>query len=322
MPKDNLEEYVKMQYRKLGKSDLKVSEIAFGCWAIGGWMWGPADDNESIQAIQRALELGINFFDTADIYGHGHSEEILASALENRRREVIIATKVGVRYENKKFRIDLSPEYIKQALDASLKRLRTDYIDLYQVHWPDLNTPLEVTFEALNECVKQGKIRYIGVSNFNSEQLIESLKYSKIISHQPPLNLFKRDYEISVIPYCFKENIGVIPYSPMAKGLLTGKYQSDAVLEDMARAGDPLFKGRAFKRNLAIIEALKRFAEKSNKNVAQLAIAWVLSHPAVTAVLCGARCSTQIETSVGAVGWRFSQKELSKIETILATTTA
>lgn len=309
-----------MLYRKLGTSKLEVSEIGFGCWAIGGWMWGTADDKESTKAIQAALDLGINFFDTADIYGHGHSEKILADALGKKRKEVVIATKGGAYFENKKICVNLSAEYIKKAVDSSLKHLRTDYIDIYQPHWPDTNTPLEETFRALNECVAQGKIRYIGVSNFNLNQLSESMKYSKIISHQPPLNFLKRDYEVAVIPYCYKENIGVVTCSPLAKGLLTGKYNPDASLSDMTRSSDPLFRGDTFKRSLAIVERLKKMAAESHKTVAQLAIAWVLSHPAISSAICGARNHHQVKENVGAVGWQLSQKQLSKIEIILATT--
>ena len=308
-----------MQYRKLGKSELEISQIAFGCRAIGGWIYGNADDKDSIYGIQGALDAGINFFDTADIYGQGHSETILARALGKKRKGVIISTKGGVRFENKKFNTDLSSEYIKKAIDASLKRLRTDYIDLYQPQWSDPKTPLEETFKALNECVKKGKIRYIGISNFDSNQILDSIKLSKIVAHQTPLNLFKRESEVVVIPQLFKHNISVLAYAPLAKGLLTGKYTLNSELFDMDRSSDPLFRGETFKRNIRIVKRLKKFAAERHRSITELAIAWVLAHPGVTSALCGARCHSQITESARAVDWQLQQSELSEIDTIIAT---
>jgi len=312
-----------MEYRQLGSSDLKVSVVSFGCWAMGKQGWGDVQDEETIAAVHRALDLGINLFDTADIYGFGHSEEVLARALEGHRKEVIVATKVGNRWDEATGKTwpDLSRSYITKAVENSLRRLRTDVIDLYQVHLPDPKTPAEETMGTLLDLQRAGKIRWIGVSNFSPEQIREFLRYGPVVSLQPPLSLFVRHAEVQLLPLCQEQNIGVITYSPLAMGLLTGKYDGPIEFpEGDFRRGNSLFQGRTFERNIAVVKRLKAFAERHGRTVTQLAVAWVLAHPAVTSAICGAKRPPQIEESAAAWDWKLSYQQLKEIDRILVET--
>ncbi|MFQ5640254.1 MAG: aldo/keto reductase [bacterium] len=310
-----------MEYRTLGSTGLEVSAIGLGTWVMGGRWWGKANDDDSLATIRKALDLGINFFDTADVYGLGISEEILAKGLQNKRKDVFIATKVGLRWNNKgKITNDLSRAYILKAVDASLQRLQTDYIDLYQAHWPDPATPVTETVSALQECVAAGKVRYLGASNLSPEQLQEYRTHGAIETLQPPLNLFERHAEVQLLPICFKENVGVLSYGSLCRGLLTGKFKPGHVFHEPVRKSDSLFQGQTFKKNLAIVEQLQEIASECGKKVGQLAIAWVLAHSAITIALCGARVPAQIEENAGAADWSLSEDVLKRIETILAVT--
>ncbi len=311
-----------MDYRQLGTSDLKISVIGFGTWAIGARGWGRVEDEDSVAAIRRALDLGINFFDTADVYGRGHAEEVLAKALGNRRKEVIVATKVGNRWsaDGNTVWADLSPAYIRQAVEDSLRRLNTDVIDLYQIHRPDPNTPVAETMGTLLDLVKEGKIRYIGTSNLSPDQLREYLSYGSVVSLQPLLNLLTRHTEVQLLPLCQEKNVGVVVYSPMAMGLLTGKYVAPVQFEpNDFRAENFLFQGKNFARNIAIARALKNYAETRGYTAAQLAVAWVLAHPAVTSAICGAKRPEQIEESARSFEWKMTHEEIVEIDRIVST---
>lgn len=291
-----------MQFTKLGDSDLKASRIGFGCWAIGGTDWGPVEDGESIRAIRRALDLGINFFDTADVYGVGHSEEVLGRALGKERKRVLVATKVGgVKREGEAARHDTSRRHILEAIDQSLARLNTDYVDLYQIHVPDASTPVSETMSTLTELVKKGKVRYVGLSNMGVEQVSEYMKHGTVTTIQPGYSMIERQEEKELFPFCLANNISVLAYSPLGRSLLTGKYNRESRFSPGdVRAVDPEFQGKIFEMNLECVERLRPLAAAAERSLAQLAIAWALSHPAVSVALVGAKNPAQVEENATA----------------------
>ncbi|HUW23121.1 MAG TPA: aldo/keto reductase [bacterium] len=314
-----------MKTRKLGRTDLNLSTIGLGTWAIGGsgwkFSWGPQDDKESISAIRRALELGINWIDTAAVYGLGHSEEIVGKAIRGLRDKPIIATKCG-RFGDRKGDLfgRLKKESIRSEVEASLKRLNIEVIDLYQIHWPQPEEDIEEAWTTLGDLIKEGKIRYAGVSNFNIKQLKRVQPIHLVDSFQPPYSMLERGIEGKILQYCSANNIGVIVYSPMQKGLLTGKFtreRAHKLPEDDHRRRDPRFQEPELSANLKLVEDLRLIAEKSGRTVAQLAIAWVLRHPEVTAAIVGARRPSQIEETVIAGDWVLSKEHIAVIEALL-----
>ncbi|NIM02791.1 aldo/keto reductase [bacterium] len=314
-----------MKTRRLGWTDLNLSAIGLGTWAIGGgkwkFSWGPQDDRESISAIQRALELGINWIDTAAVYGLGHSEEIVGKAIKGLREKPIVATKCE-RVWDKDGNISgrLKKESIRSEIEASLKRLKIEVIDLYQIHWPEPDEDIEEAWTTLGDLIKEGKIRYAGVSNFNLQQLKRVQPIHPVASLQPPYSMLERGVEEKVLPYCSANNIGVVTYSPMQKGLLTGKFTRERAAnlpEDDHRRRDPRFQEPELSANLKLVENLRSLAEKSGKTVAQLAIAWVLRRPEVTAAIVGARRPSQIEETAVAGDWVLSKKDIAAIDTLL-----
>ena len=308
-----------MLFARLNNSDLEASRIGFGCWAIGGTDWGPVDDNESIRAVRKALDCGINFFDTADVYGNGHSEEILATALAAERKNVIVATKFGgVREKGKPPRHDTSRKHIMNAIDSSLRRLRTDYIDLYQVHVPDPSTPISETVTALMELRDSGKIRYIGLSNMNVDQVAEYMKHGPITTLQPVYSMIERQSEKELFPFCQANGIAVLAYSPLGRGLLTGKYDKETSFPaNDVRYNDTAFQGKIFEINLECVERLRGVASDSGRTVTQLAIAWALSNPAVSVALVGAKTPSQVEENATAFDAALSPETLDRIAEIL-----
>jgi aryl-alcohol dehydrogenase-like predicted oxidoreductase len=288
-----------MQYTRLGHTDLKISRLCFGTWQAGG-DWGEFDADRQNDAIRRALELGINFFDTAQGYGWGRSERLLGEALapelRSRRDEVVIATKGGLRMEGRELRRDSSPDWLRQGIERSLRELGTDHVDLYQVHWPDPDTSVDETAQVLEDFVREGKARYIGVSNFNAHEMAAFQRRRKIDAAQPPYHIFRREIEDEILPYCREHGIGVLVYSPLAHGLLTGKFDENTRFgDDDWRRNSPVFSGEEFRGNLSIVRELARFAEEHGWTVAQLAVAWTLSTPGVDAAIVGARDREQIE---------------------------
>jgi aryl-alcohol dehydrogenase-like predicted oxidoreductase len=310
-----------MRYTRFGHTDLEVSRICFGTWQVGG-DWGAPEERELEAAMRRALELGINFFDTAQAYGFGASEQLLGKALEpeikKRRDEVVLATKGGLRMEGDRLLRDSGPEWLRRGVEDSLRFLGTDYIDLYQVHWPDFDTPFEATAEALDELVEEGKIRYVGVSNFGVEEMAEFEKRRKIDGLQPPYHLFRRDVEEEILPYAAEHGIGVLVYGPLAHGLLSGRMTPDQELaEDDWRGQSDIFRGENFQRNLEAVEELKRFAEERGSTIVQLAIAWTLANPNVDVAIVGARRPDHIEGAAPAAELDLSDDDLREIDAIM-----
>jgi aryl-alcohol dehydrogenase-like predicted oxidoreductase len=308
---------------RLGMTDLQVSPIAFGTWQLGG-EWGEFDEHEGIAAIRQARELGVNFFDTAQGYGFGASERLLGHALrddlDHRRDEVVIATKGGLRMTDDGLVRDSSPAWIRSGVEDSLAALAVDHIDVYQVHWPDPDTPFAETAGALGELVDEGKMRHVGVSNFDAAQMAEFARTRPVETLQPPYHLFRRDIEDEVLPYCREHDIGVLVYGPLAHGLLTGALDEDTQFApDDWRSGAPFFKGEDYRRNLEVVRELERFAsDELGASVSQLAIAWTLANPAVQVAIVGARHPQHIEQSVTAAEVSLSQADLEQIEQIMA----
>ena len=311
-----------MNKRKLGINGPELTEIGLGAWAIGGpwqWGWGPSDDNESINTIHAALDAGINWIDTAASYGLGHSEEIVGKALKGKRDQIFIATKCGIAWNNKnKIRHDLTPLNIRRELEASLSRLQTDVIDLYQFHWPDPKTKIYNSWREVVKLKEEGKIHWIGVSNFDVPLLQKCEKIHHVDSLQPPYNMLNRDVESEILPYCQKNGIGVVPYSPMNSGLLSGKFDINKLAPDDWRRKSPKFMEPQLAGNLALVEKLRGIALKYDKTVGQLAVAWVLKHPAVTSAIVGARRVEQVQQNILAADWKIEQDDLKEIENLLA----
>lgn len=309
-----------MEQRTLGNSGISVSAIALGTWAHGATRetWGHVDDNESIATIQAAVDMGVTLIDTAPIYGLGHAETIVGRALVGRRERVVLATKCGLLFPRggELPRRCLSAASVQNECEASLRRLRTDVIDLYQIHWPDPETPIRETMEALATLRRLGKIRAIGVSNFSCEQIAAAREYGPIASLQPPLSMFHRRTMEDLLPFCIEHEIGVLAYSPLAKGLLTGKFGPESPLEGI-RARDPDFLGERYRRHLRTVDRLRPIADRYDRTIGQLAIRWCLTQPGVTAAIVGAKRVSQLEENVGGVGWTITDEDLALITRIL-----
>jgi aryl-alcohol dehydrogenase-like predicted oxidoreductase len=304
-----------MEQRRLGLTDLNVSRVGFGGWAIGGHGWGKVDDDQSLRAIRRASELGINFFDTADVYGFGHSEEVLSRALGEDRKKVIIATKFGIRWDEKgkTFR-DASAKWVVKALEGSLRRLKLDCISLYQIHWPDPETSLEETLEALRKCQEAGKIKYIGCSNFSVELITRAHRVCRLHSLQAAYNLVDWGNEGELISCWRRFGIGVVCYNPLAQGLLTGKFGPEARFgSDDVRSRSKYFKAGEFERNLRTVAELREVAKRYGKTPAQVALRWALDHPCVTSVIPGIKNPQQIEENAGAMGWELAREDRERL---------
>jgi len=311
----------------LGNSDLWVTPIGLGSWAIGGgdnpYGWGAQDDDDSIRTIQHALDLGINWIDTAKGYGHGHSEEIVGQALKGRRDKVIVATKCGILWKEDGSDIygHLKAASIKVEVESSLKRLQMDMIDLYQIHWPLPDEDIEEGWRAISDLIDEGKVRYGGVSNFNVEQMKRIAPIRSITSLQPPYSMIKPEIESEILPYCAQQNIGVIVYSPMQAGLLSGKFTAEraaALPDDDWRKGDPNFQEPILSINLKTVERLKDIAARNGISMSVLAIAWTLRRPEVTAAIVGARRPSQIEETVKAGEVELNGTDWQEIEGLLA----
>jgi aryl-alcohol dehydrogenase-like predicted oxidoreductase len=312
-----------MEFIDIPGTSIRASRIALGTWAIGGWMWGGTDESDAIRTIQEALDRGINLIDTAPVYGFGRSEEIVGKALaDGRRRNAIIATKVGLDWRNgQPFRNARKARIIEEA-ESSLRRLQTDVIDLYQVHWPDPLTPIAETAEAVSALHRDGKIRAVGVSNFSPAQMDEFRKVAPLHTAQPPYNLFERAIEQDVLPYCQEKKIALLAYGSLCRGLLSGSMSiSSRFTGDDLRKSDPKFRPPRFQQYLDAVGRLDQFAqERFNRRAIHLAARWVLDRGELNIALWGARRAEQLSPITDVLGWRIDDAAMAEIDRILRET--
>jgi aryl-alcohol dehydrogenase-like predicted oxidoreductase len=311
-----------MQKRKLGTSDLEITPIGVGAWAMGGgglqFSWGPQDDSESIAAIQAAVDQGINWIDTAPVYGLGHSEQIVARALRGRSQKPLIFTKCGITWDQRREanRV-LDPASLPKEVEESLQRLEVDVIDLYQIHWPLPDEAIEAAWTVLAKLKEQGKVRNIAVSNFSVQQMQRAQAIAPITSLQPPYSMLSPEIEKEILPYTLANNIGVIVYSPMKSGLLTGAMTRERVAampDDDFRKRTINFKEPLLSRNLELVELLRAIGRRHGRTPGEVAIAWTLRHPAVTGAIVGLRSAQQVDGIIGAGDFRLSADEIAEIE--------
>ncbi|TDI88618.1 MAG: aldo/keto reductase [Caldithrix sp.] len=315
-----------MHTKQLGTTDLHLTSIGLGTWAIGGggWKygWGAQDEKESLATIHRALDLGINWIDTAPVYGLGRAEAVVGKAIKGMRHRPVIATKCGlVWHDGKNISGRLKRESVRAEVEGSLKRLQVNVIDLYQIHWPDPKNDIEEAWNTIADLVKEGTIRYAAVCNFNVNQIKRIEKIHPVASVQPPYSMLERRIENHLLPYCAKNNIGAIPYSPLQKGILTDKFTAKWVQslpeDDHRRAVDKRFQEPQLASNIAFVESLKKLARKHGKSVANVAIAWALRRPEITSVIVGARRPGQIEETIAAGDWKLPAADISSTEDLL-----
>lgn len=315
-----------MQTRKLGNSDLEITPLGIGAWAMGGagwaFSWGEQDDADSIAAIRKALGAGINWIDTAAVYGLGHSEEVVARALEGVSPRPYVFTKCArVWNERREIGKCLKADSIRRECEASLRRLKTDCIDLYQMHWPEPDEDIEEGWETMGRLREEGKVRWIGVSNFSVSQLRRIQELGPVTSLQPPYSLVSPDVEREILPFAQSEHIGVIVYSPMKAGLLSGRMTRERALSlpaDDWRRRNPAFQEPQLSRNLALVELLREIGAAHGRTPGEVAIAWTLANPAVTGAIVGLRSPAQVDGVIGAATFRLSDEELRRIREWLA----
>jgi aryl-alcohol dehydrogenase-like predicted oxidoreductase len=320
-----------MEYRKIGKSDLELSVITFGAWAAGGWMWGGTERKDAVEAIRASYNVGVTSIDTAPAYGQGTSEEIVGEAIKDLPRDKVqVLTKFGLRWDlakgefyfkskdNSGSNIDMykysGRESIIEECEKSLRRLGTDYIDLYQIHWPDNTTPIGETMEAVAQLIKQGKVKYAGVCNYNAAQLQEAQKYIHLVSNQVPYSMVKRDIEKEIVPYCIQNNLSILAYSPLERGLLTGKMKpGHQFAEGDHRANLFHFKDENISRTNAFLEKIKPIAEEKNASLSQLILRWTIEQPGITIALVGARNVAQATENAKAIDVKLNKEEITFI---------
>lgn len=311
--------------KKLGNSDLHITTLGLGAWAIGGggWAfgWGPQDDADSIACIREALDAGINWIDTAPVYGLGHSEEIVTRALQGVKQKPYVFTKCGrVWNEKREIGKSLKRDSIRKECEASLRRLQVDVIDLYQMHWPEPEEDVEEGWETMARLKDEGKVRWIGVSNFNVEQMRRAQRIAPITSLQPPYSMVRPEVSAEILPYAKAQNIGVIAYSPMGSGMLTGTMTRERIAQfplDDFRRNSKFYQEPALTRNLQLAELCKEIGQRQGKSASEVAIAWVLANPAVTGAIVGARKPGQVAGFIGAMDWRLTGEESKKVDEFL-----
>jgi aryl-alcohol dehydrogenase-like predicted oxidoreductase len=317
-----------MEYRPFGRTGLDVSAIGFGCWEVGGG-YGDVEEDQFARAVGRALDLGVNCFDTAEGYGHGASERALGKALGKRRDEAIVVTKFGMNYRDMPNLRDSSAARVKASIDKSLDALGTDHVDVYLVHFPDRLTPFEETMDALADVVREGKVRFVGLSNFKRDEIERCMKVQRIDVVQYGWNMFDRRMQREIFPYCAEQSIGVMAYGSLAYGLLTGTFTEDhdfGGTDWRSRQGkmgsiklfNALFGPDEFPRNVRAVEELKGVAARHGRSLPQLALGWALANPVISTALVGCRTVAEVEDNVGAIGWSISDADLAEIDAIFA----
>jgi aryl-alcohol dehydrogenase-like predicted oxidoreductase len=298
-----------MEYRRLGTTDLSISRIGFGCGPASGYDYGPIDEAEWSESVRLALERGVNFFDVADVYGFGRAEELLAQALGDKRRDVVIATKCGLAWNSEgTVRRDLSRSAIHAALEGSLRRLQLEAIPLYQVHWPDPATPIDDVMETLARCQDAGKIRFIGVSNFPLNLLAQARRVRRFESEQVAFNLLAREPESEIFPWCESNNVSNLAHSGLARGFLAGRQSHAQFHGKDTRRNSPYFSNTAQREKRALLSALQEISSKTDKSLASVSIRWILDHPQITSVLVGMKNREQAEQILEAIGWRLTSE--------------
>lgn len=320
-----------MQLRTLGRSQVKVTPMAFGAWAIGGWMWGGAEEKDAIKAIQAAYHSGITTIDTAPVYGFGRSEELVGKAMQGTARDRYqLLTKFGMNWQTQQGEASFdtvdnegrplkmykwaSKEKVMQECEDSLRRLKTDYIDLYQIHWPDNTTPISETFEAVQKLIEQGKVRAAGVCNYNTQQVQEALQTIQLASNQVPYSLINRNIEKEIIPQAIEKGMSIIPYSPLQRGLLTGKIKPGHEFnEGDTREGNRFYTDENIRRANALLQKIKPIAEQYNASLAQVIINWTMNRPGIGCVLVGARNEQQVKDNIGALKFTLSTEDMRRI---------
>lgn len=315
-----------MEKRRLGTTDMEITPVGFGCWAIGGahWAygWGAQSDRDAVEAIEKAVELGINWIDTAAVYGLGHAEELVGKALRGLSEKPFVFTKCGLVWdENRAISNNLKASSIRRECEASLQRLGTDRIDLYQIHWPNPDAEIEEAWQEMARLQEEGLVRHIGVSNFNVPQMQRAAAIAPIASLQPPYSMLRRAIETEILPYCEQHQIGVIVYSPMLSGMLTGAMTRERALSlpaDDWRRNNKEFQEPRLSANLELVELLRQIGKRRDASPGEIAIAWTLRHPAVTAAIVGGRTAAQVEDTAGAASLALSEREIAEIETFLA----
>jgi aryl-alcohol dehydrogenase-like predicted oxidoreductase len=312
---------VETDFLDIPQTQLKVSRVALGTWAMGGWMWGGTDQRESVATIQAALHQGINLIDTAPAYGFGTSEEIVGTALQGMRSQAVIATKVGLEWRDGKVYRNATRARIMQEIDDSLRRLRTDYIDVYQVHWPDPKVPVEETAEAMRLLYEQGKIRAVGASNFSVAEMERFRSVAPLHVLQAPYNLFERDIDTQILPYCQANNMATFGYGALCRGLLSGRMQRDTTFTgDDLRRIDPKFQPPRFAQYLDAVRQLDELAQRRfQRRAIHLAVRWMLDQ-GISVALWGGRHPDQVEPALGVAGWSLTRSERQLIERIVNTT--
>jgi aryl-alcohol dehydrogenase-like predicted oxidoreductase len=327
--------FIYMETRTLGQTDLKVSVLAFGAWAIGGWYWGGTDQKAAVKAIETAVDNGMTTIDTAPVYGFGLSEELVAKAIKGKRDKVQILTKFGLSWNSREGEfyfaskdnsgkdIDIfrhaSKEKVIKGCDESLRRLRIDYIDLFQIHWPDPTTPVSDTMEALEQLIQEGKVRVGGVCNYSPDLIAEALKTYSIASNQVPYSMVNRNIEKETVPYCIKNKIAIIAYSPLQRGLLTGKIKPGHEFGNGdTRPLTPYYREPNLTNILEILEKIKPIADERNTTLAKVVLNWTIQQPGITCALAGARNPGQVLDNIGAVNFMLSKEEIGRINSLLA----